>query len=204
MRRVPNLSTNVTAAIGGTTVAAHTALVDKADYQFAATTACWIRQGTSKLVTCVAKASMADTDYMTITAKGTAVVFGFDTAGDGVAAGQSLVDISADTTAATVATRLAAAINANATLLALGVIATAIAATVMVDLPESTALTVTENVANAGFTIGTGIMQATAGTGSMLVGVGTVVDIEGANGPQLGVIQDAAGGKSSTARCRIY
>lgn len=205
MRRVPNLSKSITATIGATTVAAHTSLDPAGDYVFSANTACWVRQGVSRKFTCVAKASMADTDFVTIVARTAPVEFEFDTAGDGVTAGRVQVDISSDTSAANVATRLAAAINANATLIALGVIATAVAADVMVDLPEriATDLTLTENVANAGFLVATGIMQATAGSGSRLIGVGVELDIVGANGPQLGVIQDATGGKSCTTRCSV-
>ncbi len=68
----------------------------------------------SPAITCLAKASYVDTDFMTIIDEyGLAKLFEFDTAGDGVTAGRIQVNISADTTAADVAARLVTAIVAN-------------------------------------------------------------------------------------------
>lgn len=102
------------------------------------------------LITCVAFASLADTDFMTIAdGHDPAVVYEFDTAGDGVTAGRVQVDVSGDTTAADVAATLHAAIVANQPALA-----AVDNADGTVSLPSGDrVLTVTENVANAGFTV---------------------------------------------------
>jgi hypothetical protein len=66
------------------------------------------------VITCTTKANYADTDYMTIgDGIAPAKLYEFDTAGDGVTAGRVQVNISSDTTAATVAARLKTAIEAN-------------------------------------------------------------------------------------------
>lgn len=193
-------STTTTGTVGVTPVAAAAALADPGDYQFVSTTACWIRQGTSKLVTCVAKANLLDTDYVTITVRGVAVTYEFDTAGNGVTAGRVQVNVSADTTAATVAARLRTAILANQSALT---VTDPVNGTLILDLPDATALTITETVADAGFTIGTGIMQATAGAGSAYIPANLPVLLQGTLGGQLGVIQATAGGTSATTRVRI-
>lgn len=68
----------------------------------------------SGTVTCVAKASLVDGDYLTI-GDGIvpAKVYEFDLVPNGVAAGRVVVDVSADTTAAHVAARLRTAILVN-------------------------------------------------------------------------------------------
>lgn len=68
----------------------------------------------SGTITCVAKADLVDTDYMTLN-DGIigANLFEFDTAGDGVTSGRVQVDVSGDTTAADVAATLKAAIDAT-------------------------------------------------------------------------------------------
>lgn len=200
-RIYPITSSTVTATVSGTVAAAHTNLQSNVTYMFSSTTDCWIRQGTSKTITCVAQANMVDTDFITITINGVAVVYEFDKAGNGVTAGRVQVNISTDTTAATVAARLATAIGANQSALT---VTNPGAGVLTVDLPESTGLTITENVGDAGFTIGTGIMQATAGTGSMFVPTSMAgVLLNGKRGGQLGVIQAAAGGTSSTTQCLV-
>lgn len=195
-------STTTTATVSGTAAAAASALDPVGDYQFVSTTACWIRQGTSKTITCIAKASLVDnTDFITITVNGAAVSYAFDVDGLGVPAGFVQVNVSADTTAATVAARLRTAILANQTTLTVTDMGSGV---LTVDLPDSQSLAVTETVANAGFTIGTGIMQATAGAGSAFIPASFPVLLKGAQGAQLGVIQAAAGGTSSNTRVMIF
>ena len=194
-------STTTVATVSGTVAAAASALVAAGLYQFVSSTACWIRQGTSKTITCVAKANLVDGETIKITYNGTTVTYEFDVNGTGVTAGNIQVNVSADTTAATVAARLKTAIDANQ-----GTVLTTTnpgAGVLTVDRPDSIDLTITEQVADAGFTIGTGVMQATAGAGSQYLPANVVVMLKGAQGGQLGVIQDAAGGKSSTTRLMV-
>ncbi len=105
-------------------------------------------------ITCVAKASMADTDYMTIgDGIQVAKLYEFDTAGDGVTAGRVQVNISASVTAADVAAVLKTAIEANNP-----AIAVTDAGSGVLNLAHKIAgtlgnVTITENVANAGFLV---------------------------------------------------
>lgn len=203
MRLIPSTTSSVTATVSGTAAAAASALIDGIIYLFTSTTACWIRQGTSKLVTCIAKASMVDGETLTITVNGTAVVYEFDVNGTGVTAGRVQVNISdvGIATAANVAATLRTAIIANQTTI---VVTDPANGTLFIDLPGSRGLTVVEAVADAGFTVGNGTVQATAGAGSMLVPAGVQVLIDGDHGGQVGVIQDVAGGKTSIAYARVY
>jgi len=196
----PITSTTIVTSFSTAAVAAASAMLNDEPYLFVTNSACWIRQGTAKLVTCVAKASMADTDFMTITTPTSTAVYEFDTAGNGVTAGRVQVNISSDTTAATVAARLRTAILATQTELR---VIDPTDGTLQIDLVESRSLTITENVANAGFTIGAGIMQASAATGSEFVPANYAIALNGRRGAQVGVIRDAADGKSSTTQCQI-
>ncbi len=106
------------------------------------------------LVTCVAKASMADTDYVTI-ADGLSApkLYEFDTAGDGVTAGRVQVNISADTTAATVAARLRTAILANQPVFTVTDNADGTLSIAHKISGTFANVDITENVANAGFLV---------------------------------------------------
>jgi phage tail sheath gpL-like len=108
----------------------------------------------SGTITCSAKANLDDNDTITIGDGLTAPkVYEFDTAGDGVTAGNVQVDVSTDTTAATVAARLRTAIlaaqpafdvldNADGTL------------TLTHKWPGAGGnVTITENVTHASFTV---------------------------------------------------
>jgi hypothetical protein len=193
-------STSVAASVAGTTVAAHTALVEAGDYQFVSTTNCWIRQGTSKLLTLVTKANMVDGETLTIVAGTSTEVYEFDVNGTGVTSGNVQVDISGATTAADIAVILRVAILANQTALTVTDPANG---TLIVDLPDSRSLTITDAVAHASFTVGTGIMQATAGSGSAYIPANVPHLLRGAGGGQLGVIQATGAGTSSTTRVMI-
>lgn len=201
MYTIPVTSRSVGAAVSSTTVAAHTAMTDKTDYVFCSSTNCWIRQGTSKLITCATKANSVDTDYITITVEGVALVYELDTSGNGAASGHVAVDISGATTAASIAAILRTAILAHQTTLT---VTDPTNGTLIVDLPESRNLTITENVAHASFTVGTGIMQATAGTGSMFVPALLPIILDGTQGGQLGVIRNTADGSSSTTPVELF
>jgi hypothetical protein len=194
MRRYPVTGSGQFVAVASAAAAAASGLVSGRDYVFASSTNCYIRQGTALKITCVAKANFADTDFITIVAGTSTVVYEFDTAGNGVTAGRVQVNISGATTAADVAVILRTAILANQT--ALRVVDPA-DGTLQVDLVDSRSLAITENVANAGFTITAGVMQASAAAGSTYVPAGTVFDLDGIRGAQLGVIRDTADGRST-------
>ncbi len=107
----------------------------------------------SGTVVCVAKASLVDTDYVTI---GDGIqapkLYEFDTAGDGVTAGRIQVNVSTDTSATDVANRLKTAIETNQP--SLTVVNTTGTLAVTSKIPGTFAnVTITENVANAGFTV---------------------------------------------------
>lgn len=114
-------------------------------------------------ITCVAKASLVDTDYITIGDGVTpAKLYEFDTAGDGVTAGRIQVDISTDTTAAQVAARLKTAIEANQPLFTVTDNADG-TLTITHKIPGVVGnSTITENVANAGFLV-VGLSNGLAG-----------------------------------------
>lgn len=124
------------------------------------------------LITCVAKASLLDTDFFTISDGTHANVrFEYDTAGDGASSGNA-INVSTDTTAAQVATRTAAAINAvGAGLL---VLATANAnGTVSLVHDNYGSLgndDLAETVANAGFTVTS--LTGGVGAGTIAIGYG--------------------------------
>lgn len=106
-------------------------------------------------IQCIAKASHVDGETVTIGDGTTSVVFEFDVAGNGVTAGRTQVNISTDTTAAEVASRLATAINASA----LGITAIIDGTTAGLLLLRADGwgtaqnVTITEAVADAGFTV---------------------------------------------------
>lgn len=114
-------------------------------------------------ITVVAVASLADGDYFTIIdSKGRTWVFEYDVTGDGVTAGRVQVNVSTDTTATHVRDRTITAINA-ATAVEGGVteaidITAAIGGSAVINLRAKSPgtvgnRTITENVANAGFTV---------------------------------------------------
>ncbi len=104
-------------------------------------------------ITCVAQASMADSDYMTISDGLRApVVYEFDVAGDGVTGGRVQVNISGSSTATDVATLLKAAIETNQP--GIGVTQASGVLTLAHKIAGTFAnVTITENVANGGFSV---------------------------------------------------
>lgn len=170
-------------------------------WRFCSTTACWIKQANpTGTITCATKANLADTDYCTINdGINAAVLYEFDTAGDGVTAGRIQVDVSGATTAASVAVLLKAAIEANQTYITVTHNGSGV-----LSLSSTTRnITVTENVAHASFTVAYGPI-ASAAAGSMFVGAGEVVPIDGACGSNLSVIRSTADGSASLTFARKY
>lgn len=189
-------SSTVTAsltALGG-------ALAQKQTYLYTASTNSWIRQGTAKLVTCVTKALLVDGEFLTVALSSSTKVYEFDVTGNGVTMGRVQVNISTDSTAAQVATRLRTALLANQASLE---VTDNSDGTLTVVAPDAV-MAVTENVANAGFTVGAATMTAAAADGSMFVPAGFSVTLNGDQGPQLGCLRDTADGKASLTRCRLF
>lgn len=199
--RGPYPVTNTSDSSTVTAAAANLAtMLAGAAYLFVSSTDTWVKQGTSYLVTCVAKASFADTDYITIAiANGLTKVYEFDTAGNGVTAGRVQVNISAATTAASVAAILRTAILANQPSLE---VTDNTDGTLTIVAP-SKLLTITKNVANAGFLAAINVLIATAADGCMFVPAKFPVLLSGDMGPQLGVLRDSVDGKASLTRVRV-
>lgn len=112
-------------------------------------------------ITCVAVASLANNDYFTVTASGsagdstTAVVFEYKVDGDFVAeAGRTTIDVSALTTDVHVAVASAAAVRAAFTgTVTIPIPATATFTATHVSSGANFVCSATENVTNAGFTV---------------------------------------------------
>lgn len=105
-------------------------------------------------ITCVAKASLIDTETLVIgDGINAPVTFEFDVAGDGVTAGNIQVDVSGDTTAADVAATLAPLITANVP--ALTVTDNMDGTITLTSKLQGTVgnVTITETVADAGFLV---------------------------------------------------
>src|SRR5690349_865780 len=112
----PDCSTSIKASVTATAAAFSSSMAARDIWMFVSTTNCWIKQANpSGTITCIAKASMADTDFITINDGTTSVLYEFDTAGNGVTGGRVQVNISGATSAADVAVILKAAIDANQT-----------------------------------------------------------------------------------------
>lgn len=124
-------------------------------------------------ITCVAKAFLFDADYLTIgDGLSAPKLYELDVTGDGVTAGRIQVNVSTDTTAATVAARLRTAILANQP--ALSVTDNADGTLTVAHLISGTVgnVTMTENVANAGFLV-TGLANGGVGGFRQLRSAGT-------------------------------
>lgn len=197
--------TAAAAAIGGT-------LLRGQWYRLISTTNLWVAQGTSVTITCVAKASLADTDFFTSVGPGIggnagttipsgAFAYEFDKAGDGVTAGRVRVNVSTDTTAAQVAARLRTAMLANQAYLTI----TDNADGTLTVVAPSLHVSFTENVANAGFTIAaTTTYPVTAADGSQLWTANVPLDLNGDQGPHVAVIRNTADGTASLTKARAY
>jgi hypothetical protein len=179
------------------------AMVTSTLYEFVSSTACWIKQGGAYLITCVTKANLVDTDYLTITIDGVSRVFAFDTAGDGVLATQVQVNVSTDTTAAQVAARLRTAILAQFTSTALTVTDNLDGTLTVVMLGAQIAMV--ETVAHASFLAAASTaLAATAGSGSHFTPANLPRYIDGKHGQTLSVIRSAADGNASLTRLRFF
>lgn len=194
---VPVTSTADHKAVGGTAVAFDTAMVADQYWVFTSSTGCYIRQGTAKLLTVVALASLVDGETFSITHRGATVVYELDVAGDGVVTGNTQVDVSGATTAADVAAIVATAIEAEQDL---EVTDHADGTLTIEDTSPEQDLAITEAVANAGFTVAAGVMQAAAADGSTYVAAGESVLIYGTLGPTLGVLQESTAGVATLTR----
>jgi len=195
-------TTSTEVAVGSTAAAVASSLLAGERYKFASSTACWIRQGTCIKVTFVAKASLVDGETFTLTLglSKTPTTYEFDVAGDGVKSGNVQINVSAVTTAIQIAGLARTAILAAQT--ALNVTDNG-DGTLTIEAPDIV-MSFSETVANGTFAAANQAVPATAGAGSCYVPANTIVDINGDQGPQLGVIQDAVAGKASATRVRSY
>jgi hypothetical protein len=126
-------------------------------------------------------------------------VYEFDVNGTGVATGNVQVNVSTDTTNLDVATRLTTALgvgNPELTVVNNG------NGTIDVYAP-SRQMVITEQVANAGFTIADQALTAAAAVGNMIVAPSTRYTIDGAFGKQAAIIQVAAGGFATLTRFKF-
>jgi hypothetical protein len=199
---VPVTAESVMSAVASTEADFALTLATSTLYEFVSSTACWIKQGAAYLITCVAKADLVDTDYLTITIDGNPRTFAFDTEGDGVLSTQVQVDVSTDTTDAEVAARLRTAILAQFTSSALTVTDNLDGTLTVVMLGAQVAMS--ESVANAGFLAAASTaLAATAGTGSHYTPANLPRYIDGKHGQTLSVIRHSADGNASLTRLRV-
>lgn len=195
MTLIPVTNSSDSAVVSGTTALLAT-LVTPYQYLFISSTACWIKQGTTALITCTTNANMADSDRITIavTDKDT-VIYEYDKSANGVATGTQSWAAGAATAidvAATLATAIAAAQpylavtnNGNGTLTVTALDRQAV---------------FTEQVVNVAFTITVTSPLATAADGSMFVPANVPIQLSSYCGAHVGVIQDTTGGKASLTR----
>lgn len=193
---MPDTSTSLEVAVGGSQVGFASAMALGDLWMLVSNTACWVKQGSpTATIVCDTNANMADGDTVTINdGINAAVVYEYDKASNGVAGGH--VVWAAGTTAASVATNLAAAINGTKP--NTSVVATAVGSTVTVTSTMGN-LTTTKT-STSGMTVAF-TPQASAGAGSMFVPANVVVILGGQAGTDASIIQDAAGGKASLTRC---
>lgn len=186
-----NLLTNTSdsAAVGASAAAIGGLLDSRLYYRFMTSANCWIRQGTSRLLTCVAKANLVDGETVTIANSRSTVVYEFDVTGNGVATGNVQVDVSTDTTNAQVATRLRTAILASQSYLEVTDNANGTLTVVAPDL----VMTITDTVANGTFANAAATMTVSAADKSVFIPANAPdVILYGHNGPNVAIIQDGA------------
>lgn len=166
------------------------------NYMFVSSTACWIKQGTTVLITCATNANMIDGDKLIIAVAGVdAVTYEYDKSANGVASGNISWAAGAGTAAQTAATLATAITGAQPTL----TVTDNLDGTLTVTVKDRHA-TFTEQVAHASFTVAAAVPPATAADGSMFVPAGVTLYLFGNLGPQLGVIRSAADGICSLTR----
>lgn len=196
----PDCTTSIEKDVTATAAAFSATMAVRDIWVFVSSTNCWIKQASpTGTITCLAKASLADTDFMAINDGTTTVTYEFDTAGDGVTGGRVQVNVSTDTTAAQVAARLKTAINANQSYIT---VVDNLNGTLSLS-STSKSIILTETVANAGFLVVYGPI-ASAASGSMFVPANVLLPISGYAGSNVSVIRDTADGKSSLTRALTF
>lgn len=197
----PDITTALRATVTATRAEFAASMAANEYWMFVSSSNCWIKQANpTGTITCVAKASLIDTDFMTINdGINAAVLYEFDTAGNGVTGGRVQVNVSTDTTAAQVAARLKTAIEANQTYLTVTDAGTG----VLTLTSTSRNITLTETVANGGFLVSY-TPQATAAALSMYVPANTVILLDGSMGSNLSVLRDTADGSASLTRVKRF
>lgn len=120
----------------------------------------WVRDntweataGSSGLVTCVTKALLADSDYLTVNDGGGAQLYELDKAGDGCTPGRNCVSLTTAVTSVDVCAAIGSAIHVDQPSLT-SLTTTNDSGTGLAEVFGGTGtMTMTENVANAGFTV---------------------------------------------------
>lgn len=197
----PEITTALKVSVTATRAEFAATMAAQQYWMFVSSTNCWIKQANpTGTITCVAKASLLDTDFMTINdGINAAVLYEFDTVGNGGTGGRVIVNVSGATTAADVAVLLKAAIEANQTYLTV----THNGAGVLTLTATSRNITLTETVTDAGFLVAY-TPQATAAALSMYVPANTQIIIDGSLGSNLSVLRDTADGSASLTKMKIF
>lgn len=215
MKLFPIPSTAQNAAVGAASAAiGNGAMAIGEMWQLVTTTPSYFKQGTQQRITCVAKANLVDGETVTIevfsqktsremsdpyTAKSAVKVYELDVNGTGVTAGNVQVNVSADVTNINVAARLAAAITANNPELT---VVDNLNGTLDVYAP-SRQMSITEQVANAGFTVADQALTAAAAVGNMILAPSLPYLVDGAFGKQAAIIRVAADGNATLTRVTV-
>lgn len=189
----PDTSNAQFVAVASTASALGAGLAAHMTYVLVSTTNAWIRQGSTYLLTCTTKANAVDGDKYVITIDGVAKTYEMDTVPNGVTSGNVLVDISAATTAASVAAILRTAILANQSSL---VVTDNSDGTLTITAPIKT-MTIVEQVSHASGLAAVAAVPAAAAAGSMFIPANVQVLITGSLGPQIGIIRNTADGSAS-------
>lgn len=195
----PDTSSSLEVAVTATHAEFAASMSSGQYWMVVSSTNCWIKQASpTGTTTCVANAQMLDTDFMTVNdGINAAVLYEYDKAANGVTGGRTAW--AAGTTAASVAANLKAAINGAQPYIT------------VVDNKDGTLtlsstarnITLTENVADAGFLVVYGPI-ATAAALSMYLPANVPVVLDGRIGSNLSILRDSADGKASLTRVLLY
>lgn len=207
---VPNPTTVVGSAVTNVSAALATTMARGELWRIVTSTGSYLAQGTRKRITCATKANTVDGETLTVTvytaktstefarertaSTPNAVTFEFDVTGNGGVAGNNVLDISAATTAASVAVILAAAL------------VIAFPECTVVDnldgtidiLAPNRQMTISDTVAHASFTVALVALVATSSYPILVPNVEQIVD--GAFGAQASILRVSADGVASMAK----
>ncbi len=198
MTLVPVTTTSDSSTVTATAAGLGGSMATGQLWMFVSSTNCWIKQGTTQLVTCATNANMTDGDYITIAVEnGSTKTYEYDKSANGVVSGRVSWAAGAATAADVAATLATAIAGAQPELTVTDNTDGTLTITLL-----GKVVTITENVAHASFTVAAAAVPATAADGSMFVPALVTVVLDGNLGPQVGVIRDTADGKASLTRLK--